>query len=226
MNILSLVSGGKDSVAAAIALMEDYPDANILYVAYKAKDAPPFVWPPIDNLLQELFCDKDFSIVTGVNMWDDLGKFIIDRGQHPNDYYVATGEADFLFDYVDYYPGLSKNEFIGIFCPLLGNKKRFFSIHETYNTKFTYTGIIAVDKLNLSKDSLKYIGAIYDINDIKKMYDTDRWEKYFRLQSLVLSCDKLCAASDKTIKKLIDDLIDIRDLNLLNDEKYAVSRVV
>lgn len=217
-NLLILISGGKDSTAASIEIEKKYPNANKVYVSYKAENAIQGTWPiGIESILIPFYNGKDFTIIdgSGTNFWQALHDFILGRGEQPSDYYVVTGECDFFRDYVDTYAGMSRAGFKGIFNPLFPNgKQKLFDIHESNNSEFIITSVLNIfysdeEIINLNNN---IIGQVFNTKQLKNIYDLDA-SKFYSLQSLVIKSD----AHGQVPQTVIDEFISNINISKLTN---------
>lgn len=201
-----MLSGGKDSLACYLKLVEDYGKENIIpvslsyfYNGNKDRDET------IKNHLSLLTSSMGVRLVegNGKDFSDILDGLFVDVD--PTQYYLCTGEIDHFGEIALYYEIINKYKLRGLYNPFIGKPKQvIFRVLEKYDVEFVMLSAF-VNSVNvaLKERIIDFVGRRYTVAQLEELYNTDR-SAYFALQTVTLKCNGYHNFTEEEIQNVVD----------------------
>ncbi len=203
-----MLSGGKDSLACYLKLVEDYGSSNVLpislsyfYNGNKDRDST------VNAHLTRLTASMNVTIVNGneKDFSDILDGLFVDID--PTEYYLCTGEIDHFGEVALYYEIINKYKLRGLYNPFIGKpKSAIFRVLEKYDVEFAMlSAFVNANNIPLKNRVLEFIGQRYTVSQLETLYNTDR-EAYFALQTVTLQCSGYSTFNEDEIQNVLDTI--------------------
>jgi diphthamide synthase (EF-2-diphthine--ammonia ligase) len=212
-----MLSGGKDSLACYLKLVEDHGKSNVIPISlsyfYKGnKDRDTAISNHLTKLTQSIGVkiiygnDKDFSDILD-GLFNEL-----DATQ----YYLCTGEIDHYGEIALYYEIINKYKLKGLYNPFIGKPKHeLFCTLKRYNAEFAIlSAFINKNNLSLQNQVLDYIGKRLTVDELEEIY-INKPELYFSLQTIVLKYDHGYSFSEKELSDVISVISNNKSFEII-----------
>jgi hypothetical protein len=205
-----MLSGGKDSLACYLKLVEDHGKSNVIPISlsyfYKGnKDRDTTVSNHLKKLTQAIGVkviygnDKDFSDILD-SLFQEL---------NASEYYLCTGEIDHYGEIALYYEIINKYKLKGLYNPFIGKPKHeLFCTLKRYNASFAIlSSFVNKNNLKLKNEVLTYVGQKITVDGLEQLYNNNP-ELYFSLQTITLKYDGGYNFSDEEMQSVVDVIND------------------
>lgn len=210
-----MLSGGKDSMACYLKLVEDYGKDNVIPVSLS------YLYNGNENRDQAI---KDhLTLLTssmGVRLVEGNGKDFSDILDglfvyiDPTQYYLCTGEIDHFGEIALYYEIINKYKLRGLYNPFIGKPKNtIFRVLEKYGIEFVMLSAFVNSANTTLRDRiLEFVGRRYTVAQLEELYNTDG-EAYFALQTVTLKCNGYYPFTEEQIQNVVDVIYNNKALD-------------
>lgn len=209
--VICMLSGGKDSMATYLKLLESFDKKDILPIMIQRSAGYLADWTD----QKDIFVNNRyrFENLTPIKPSENEKYYttfehkLLDVGIDTSDYYFSTGELDILYEIINTYPVVELLDCKGFISPFMGKPRDLmFEYLKKYNCEFVITGIW---KNNEPKE---YIGKRITAVELEEVYRKPRefGIDVYKIQTLAVRCDGLIEASEEEIETLINDIKNVR----------------
>ncbi len=210
---LLMFSGGKDSLATYLNLIESHGKDNVL--PFMIQSNVPQLWStPVDSFVNNCYTHNLLKIHVGNEVYyQKLSDVLNEKNLDTSEYYFSAGENDLMYEMAAYYPVVKLFNMKGLVSPLLNKPKDImFNYLKRYNCEFVVTYISASD---ISLAQTEFIGKRLTASELEEIYNNPQITNFYRLQTLAVKCDGVIKSSEEQINQLINDIKGSIDQRIL-----------